>query len=142
MSSKLISTSYFFRRVGNGPGIYTSKCGLAPNELISRKHFSKGVVVYVADDAARAKEAEAILKHFGHANVLCYLAGMEEWEKVGGLIKYPKFVTYDVSLALQHVLKDSLQTGNSSLSVTSSTLNSLSPQGSCQKGQIVSKNLV
>ncbi len=31
--------------------------------------FSKGVVVFVADDAARAKEAEAILKNFGHSNV-------------------------------------------------------------------------
>ena len=69
--------------------------------LISIQNFSKGVVVYVADDPTRAKEAEAILKHFGHANVLCYLAGMDEWEKVGGLIKYPKFVTYDVSLALR-----------------------------------------
>jgi len=65
--------------------------------MMSVSHYSKGLVVYVADDPARAKEAESILKYFGHANVQCYLEGMDEWEKVGGLIKYPKFVTFTVS---------------------------------------------
>ncbi len=59
--------------------------------------FSGTLVVYVADDPARAKEAESILKFMGYANVQCYLAGMREWDQVGGLIKYPKFVTFAVS---------------------------------------------
>jgi hypothetical protein len=57
----------------------------------------KGLTVFVADDPARAKEAESILKSHGHLNVQSYLAGMKEWDLVGGLIKYPRFVTFTVS---------------------------------------------
>ena len=58
--------------------------------------FRKDVVVYVADDPARAKEAETILAYLGYSNVQCYLGGMKEWAQAGGLIKFPKFVSYTV----------------------------------------------
>ena len=77
-----------------------SNCLLNKVVLNKQKYFfsRKGLTVYVADDPARAKEAESILKSFGHFNVQCYLAGMKEWDQVGGLIKYPKFVSFAVSL--------------------------------------------
>jgi hypothetical protein len=73
----------------------TSRCHISLSHL--PLFFSKALVVYVADDPVRAKEAESILKFMGYANVQCYLAGMRDWEQVGGLIKYPKFVNFAVS---------------------------------------------
>ena len=58
--------------------------------------FRRDVVVYVADDPARAKEAETILAYLGYSNVQCYLGGMKEWAQAGGLTKFPKFVSYKV----------------------------------------------
>ena len=62
--------------------------------------FRRDVVVYVADDPVRAKEAETVLAYLGYSNVQCYLGGMKEWAQAGGLTKFPKFVSYTVIFRL------------------------------------------
>jgi hypothetical protein len=60
-------------------------------------NYRKGLAVYVADDTVRAQESEAILTQLGFSNVRGYLSGMNEWDEAGGLIRYPKLITFPVS---------------------------------------------
>jgi len=59
--------------------------------------FRSGLVVYVADDTVRAQESESILIQSGFSNIRGYLAGMSEWDEAGGIIGYPKLITFPVS---------------------------------------------
>ena len=53
-------------------------------------------VVYILDGDEDVSETENILKQSGIKNFKCYLDGMENWIKFGGMIEFPRFINFKV----------------------------------------------
>jgi len=56
------------------------------------------IVVEDGESGNRLNEAELILSHFGFAKIRSYLEGLKKWEDIGGNLRYPKFVTFEVMI--------------------------------------------
>ena len=55
-------------------------------------------VVLIVDDFKQVPRIEEILRRNGINQFKCYLDGMKNWTKIGGILEFPRFIRFKVSM--------------------------------------------